>query len=81
MSRPAPTRSRRLPRDDIEIAFREDNVHQIVDLVREWGLARDEQRHAHRNHDVRLDFDGFDRAHGDRTVADVWGTSLTRGRR
>jgi hypothetical protein len=81
MSTPASTGSRRAPHDDAELAFQQDDAHHIVDLVREWGLARDAQRHAHRNHDLRLDFDGFDRAHADRTLADVWETSLTRSRR
>jgi hypothetical protein len=59
-------RARRLD-DEIELAIHERNARHIVELVEAWGRdlrAREED-------DVRLRFDGFDRAHV-RTVADVW---------
>jgi hypothetical protein len=60
-------RARRLD-DEVERAIHERNARHIVELVDAWGLVR-EQRPL--EEDVRLHFDGVDRA-GVRTVTDVW---------
>ena len=75
MSRAAPTSTHRVVRDDVELAFRTDKTHHAADLIAKWGLSLDERRRAYPVHDIRLDFDAYDRAHAHRTVADVWARS------
>ena len=67
------TLSPRLRRLDgeIELAAHERNARHIVELVDAWGLARDPLALVPAEDDVRLRFDGFDRANV-RTVADIW---------
>lgn len=61
----------RRPDDEIELAVHERRARHIIELVDAWGMTRDRQAHAPVEEDVRLHFDGFERAHI-RTVADVW---------
>ena len=63
-------RTRRLD-DEVELARHERNARRIVELVDAWGLAHNRLAHVPAEDDVRLHFDGFDRATV-RTVADIW---------
>jgi hypothetical protein len=64
------SRTRR-PNDGIELGRHERNARRIVELVDAWGLAHDRPAHVRADDDVRLHFDGIDRANV-RTVADIW---------
>jgi hypothetical protein len=57
--------------DGISRTTHERNARHIVELVHAWGLAHDQEGHAPPEADVRLRFDGSDRA-AVRTVADIW---------
>lgn len=68
-----PTLSPRARRRDheIDLAIHERNARHVVELADAWGMARDERARVPEGDDVRLHFDGSDRAEV-RTVADVW---------